>query len=56
MRYMDGDLDFNDIYEVGDEKMPKIIPISDVLIDREVYTQIVTPDRGNLHEVQVHGD
>jgi hypothetical protein len=56
MRYMDGDLDYNDVYELGDEKMPKLIPHADYLIDSTEPTQIVSPDKGNLHEVQVVGE
>ena len=35
--------------------MVKIIPANDLIIDKDTPCIVVTPDKGNLHEIQEYG-
>lgn len=56
MRYKDGDFDQNDKKTVGTMTLTKIKSKDDIIVDNKTPTMIVTPDKGNLHEIFEYGD
>lgn len=36
---------------VGDFEMVKIKPANDIIVDKHTPTLVVTPEKGNLHEI-----